>query len=179
MKNREPLPNRREILAAKVKCGSSHSRASRFLGPRKHDGSRPNATLVAGRALGCKGRWDLLLERPDASRWPNGGGGQGMAAQPKSFQFETRRRRGGDDFACRKCLCGRRLRKVILTEAQTRPGEIRNPKFEIRNPGRRVRQTAWWGVADSLLVTSHSGGSSSGKETSESATFERIKTRIS
>ncbi|HEV2946567.1 MAG TPA: hypothetical protein VGX70_04285, partial [Gemmataceae bacterium] len=65
-----------------------------------------------------------------------------------------------------------------LTGRRHAPGEIRSTKFEIRNSGRRVRQTAWWGVADSLLVTSHSGGSSSGKETSESATFERIKTEF-
>jgi hypothetical protein len=52
--------------------------------------------------------------------------------------------------------------------------EARNPK-----PAERVRQVVGWGVADSLLVANHCGRPSCDWQSSESATFEHIKTRIS
>jgi len=52
--------------------------------------------------------------------------------------------------------------------------EARNPK-----PAERVRQVAMRGVADSLLAANHCRRSTSDWETSETATFERIKARIS
>src|SRR5713226_4460222 len=76
----------------------------------------------------AKGRWDLLLERPNASRWPNGGGGQGMAAQLKSSHFETTLRR----LCSPEVLMQPKITESRLTEAHTRPR--RNSKSEVRNP---------------------------------------------
>ena len=87
MNNREPLPNRREILAATVSAALLTAELQDSLARAKHDGSRPNATLVAGRALECKGQVGLALRAAECfqvAKW-RWGPGYGRAAEVVSL----------------------------------------------------------------------------------------------
>src|SRR5713101_450974 len=85
---------------------------------------------VAGTDCECKGLSKLVLERPNASRWPNGHGGEGLAVEPKSSHFETTLRR----LFSPEVLIQSKITESRLTKAQTHPNRSGNSKSEARNP---------------------------------------------